>query len=277
MIRKCPECNCEILYKKKSSYEAAKVKESLCRKCNFAKIAKDPDRNRKVSEARKKWWEEKRKNEEEWSELCEKLGKNNSDMFSNQLRKSEWLSSRWNEKKRAEWSEKMKEKWKNTEDEELAERKRRMVFARVENGTIGRNNKKKRGSFEGVEYESSTEERFLRSHLCNLGLKKAAAIVSDNQTYKPDFWSDKLQCYVEVKSTWTFDVMRGLRQYNSKNRQKHTQLEKIVSLCSKNAIKICVEIDRKFYVLDPMKITKFTNVVEDGKLLCFCLDNNVEI
>lgn len=277
MIRECPECKCEILYKKKRSYEAAKMKESLCRKCNFAKIAKDPERNRKLSERRKKWWEEKRKNEEEYAELCEKLGKNNAGVFSDESRKNSWLSSRWSEEKRAEWSKKMKQKWETLTEEDLTKRKRRMVSARVENETIGRNNKRKCGSFEGVEYESSTEERFLKSHLRNLGLKRAAALVSEDCTYKPDFWSDTLQCYVEVKSTWTFNVMRGLRRYNSRSQQQHTQLEKIVSLCSKSAIKICVEIGRNFYVLDPVKVTELTNVVEDGELLRFGFDDNIEI
>jgi hypothetical protein len=78
MIRECPQCRCEILYKKKRSYVSAETNKALCRKCNWAKIAKDPERNRKVSEARKKWWEEKRKNQEEYSAICEKLRSNNS-------------------------------------------------------------------------------------------------------------------------------------------------------------------------------------------------------
>ena len=277
MIRECPQCKCEILYKKKRSYESAEVNRTLCRKCNWTKTARDPERNRKVSEARKKWWEEKRKNQEEYSAICEKLGRNNSAIWSDESKREAWMSSRWSEDKKAEMSEKVREKWENTGKEELAETKRRMVSARIENGTIGRNNRKKRGSFGGIDYESSTEERFLRSHLLNLGLRRANAISSGVHAYKPDFWSDHMQCYIEVKSTWTFDVMRGLKSYNSRSEQDHTQLEKIVSLCSENNIKLCVEVGRSFYIHDPVSVTKLTNVVEDGKLLGLGLDNNIKL
>ena len=277
MIRECPQCKCEILYKKKRSYVSAETNKTLCRGCNWAKIAKDPERNRKVSEARKKWWEEKRKNQEEYSAICEKLSSNNSAIWSDESRRDAWMSSRWSEDKKAEMSEKLRAKWKNAGREELAETKRRMVSVRVENGSVGRNNRKKRGSFEGVEYESSTEERFLKSHFRNLGLRRANAISSGIRAYKPDFWSDYMQCYIEVKSTWTFDVMRGLRSYNSRREQDHTQLEKIVSLCSENDIKICVEVGKSFYILDPMSVTKLTNVVDDGDLLCLGFNDNIKI
>lgn len=277
MIRNCPMCNNEIVYKKKKSYVEAKKNNTLCKKCNWSKTARDPERNRKVSEAKKKWWEEKRKNQEEYSTICEKMGKNNSAIWSDESRKRKWTSSRWSEEKKAEMSEKVREKWENTRYEELNETKKRMVSARIVSDSIGRNNKKKRGCFEGVEYESSTEERFLKSHLQNLKLRRAPVIISDYFIYKPDFWSDKMQCYIEVKSTWTFDVMRGLKRYNSKSCCSHTQLEKIVSLCSVNNIKICVEVGRSFYTLDPMNVTKLTNVVNDGKLLRLGLDDDINL
>ena len=277
MIRNCPTCNIEIVYKKVTSYERAQSANSLCKKCNFRRIAKDPERNRKLSETRKKWWEEKRKNHEEYSVLCEKLGKNNSAIWSDESKKSAWVSSRWNEEKKAVMSDKIRGKWENLGNEEFSEIKRRMVISRIESGSIGKNNKKKRGVFEGVEYESSTEERFLRLHSQNLKLQKSSAVISDDLIYKPDFWSEGLQCHIEVKSTWTFDVMRGLKKYNSRNDRSHSQLEKIVSLCSEYDIKICVEVGRNFYVLDPMSVTKLTNVVEDGKLLCLGLDDNIKL
>lgn len=277
VIRNCPECNCEIVYKKKRSYDAAESNNAACKRCNFQKLAKDPVRNQKVSEAKKKWWEEKKKNQEEYSTLCEKMGKNNSAIWLDELRKLAWISSRWCEEKKAEMSDKVREKWEKIGNEEFSEIKKRMVAVRVENGSIGRNNKKKRGTFEGVEYESSTEERFLKSYLLSLKLQNALAITSADLTYKPDFWSEKLQCYIEVKSSWTFDVMRGLRQYNSRNEYSHNQLEKIVLLCSKSNIKICVEIDRSFYIIDPVSVTKLTNVVKDGKLLSFSLNDNIKI
>ena len=171
----------------------------------------------------------------------------------------------------------MKEKWGGLDPEESETIKTNMVKARVAAGTIGSNNRKKSGELYGIRYESSTEERFLRSHVTNLGLRNTNPIVAKDFVYKPDFWSETLGCYIEVKSTWTFEVMRGTKKYNSNRECCGTQLQKIKSFCSECAIVICVEVGREFYVLDPMKITELTDVVKDGKLLRLGLDNNVNI
>jgi len=277
MVRNCPECNCEIVYKKIKSYENAEMNNTCCRSCNWRKIARDPERNRKVSEARKKWWEERRTDREAYETTCKKMGKNNSGIWNDESKKEAWVSKRWSEERRQLMSATMKERWDTLSNEEVERVKNSMVQARVSTGTIGKNNRKRSGEIHGVKYESSTEERFLRSHISNLGLRSANPITTDKFVYKPDFWSDALMCNVEVKSTWTFDVMRGLKKYNSKREYCGTQLQKIVSLCSEHAIVICVEVGREFYVLDPMKVTELTDVVKDGKLLRLGLDNNVNV
>jgi len=88
--------------------------------------------------------------------------------------------------------------------------------------------------------------------------------------------------YVDLPGSWdgvTTTFLRALTtlKFHSKSEQGHTQLEKIVSLCSENNIKLCVEVGRNFYVLDPVSVTKPTNVVEDGKLLSLGLDYNVKL
>jgi hypothetical protein len=277
MIRNCPECNCEILYKKTKSYKRAETNKSLCRRCNFRKLARDPERNRKVSEARKKWWEERKTNQEAYETIRKKLGKNNSSMWSNEAEKEAWIAKRWSEENKKLMSASTKERWDAMSHEEYEKIKANMIQARVSAGTVGKNNRKKSGEFQGVKYESSTEERFLKSHILNLGLRGASPIVTDLFVYKPDFWSEVLMCNVELKSMWTFDVMRGLKKYNSKQERRETQLQKIVSLCSEHAIVICVEVGREFYVFDPVNVTEFTDVVKDGKLLSFGFNNDVDV
>lgn len=80
------------------------------------------------------------------------------------------------------------------------------------------------------------------------------AIDGSNFTYQPDFWSQTLSAYIEIKSGWTFEVMTGCKKYNSHDSKVSKQLERIKLLRKTHNILLCVEIDKDFYFIDPANI-----------------------
>jgi len=139
--------------------------------------------------------------------------------------------------------------------EERQERIAKMVDTRKSRGTLGNNNKKCTGTYEGVTFHSRCEERFLKKHLKSYEIRNCEPLVGENFYYQPDFWSDRLTSYIEVKSPWTFEVMTGRKKYNSKDdRQQCSQLGRIKSLRKTHRILFCVEINGNFYFVDPADV-----------------------
>jgi hypothetical protein len=142
-----------------------------------------------------------------------------------------------------------------------------MVQTRIENGTLGKNNNRTRGDVNGLFYESKSEMRFIERFHEKYDLKNANPLEGDGFVYKPDFWSEKLQSYIEIKSTWSFDVLMGKRNYNSEENKKSKQLSRIKELRTKHMILIIVESKKDFYCIDPMNIEDFNNLRLESQTL----------
>lgn len=255
MKRTCPVCEQEVFYKSKHRFNEAVKRNGPCKSCAICAAAKNPERRRKISENAKKRYKDYKENDpEKYREICNNVRLNNSSLWSDPKKKLAWKEKRSTPEFKNDLQERLRNMWATMTESERNSRIEKMVKTRKDRGTIGNNNKKRTGIFEGVTFQSSCEEKFLKKFIHSYKIKNCDAISGDGFLYQPDFWSDELSSYIEVKSKWTFEVFVGIKNYNSKDRKNSKQLEKIKKLRNDHKIILCIELNNEFYFVDPLNI-----------------------
>lgn len=247
--RKCPKCDKEMTYSRKSNLNRAIRKNAVCKSCKGSNIS-DETRT-KMSEARKKMLNERSK--EEQDRITAKMA---ATLRYNWENKTEEEIEAWREvvsrTSKARWADEnyknrvgaaIKNSWDNLTDNEREER----ITKSLDNGA----GRCKYFDQNGYRVQGLTEKRFVDYFLNNDNLKaplkkRPKAIRTPMGLYYPDFITDDGLIY-EVKSLWTFNKL--------KTKKGALQLEKMKWI--NNNLK-----DKKVVLLVEQKNKDF-NIIED--------------
>ena len=251
-IRNCPSCNSEITYSGLYFFKRAEKKGSLCKKCAVSKVwEKDEVRfkasnsrkkylselsdvekiiiNEKISDTNKKIYERKSEDEKnEWKKLC------------SETTKERWKDPTFKERLRKKLSEK---NWSKRED--AKEIKQKQVNSRIEkNNGIYHNGPGRCKEFlvGGLKCYGTAEKKYIEILIENnldLPKKPTSSIKTKYGAYTPDFEFNNF--YIEVKSTFTYDVLRGKSSYSKNKKSNPNQLKKLLYISENiKPIKICL-------------------------------------
>ena len=276
--RNCPACKKVMTYSNVAKKNMAERSKSTCRSCANKRSGKCKERSKKISKAKSDWWKEVKKDEVRYKKQCEHNAKATDALWNDPQRKQEFLEKRNSKEFIKACRDSAKAQWENYSSIEKQKIIDKMVQTRFDNGTLGVNTSK-RGKSLGLTFQSKTEKRFIESFSNALLLSNAQPICENGIRYAPDFWSEKLECFIEVKSSWTFDVLTGRKKYyNSKHKcGSSEQLDRIKKLCSLG-YDILVAVESRaglFRIIDAGDITESCNIIEEGKLLSFSFESDI--
>jgi hypothetical protein len=250
--RNCPSCNSEITYSGLYFLKRAERKGSLCKKCAVSKIWENDELRIKASNSRKKYLSELSDAEkniinEKISNTNKKLYERKSDDEKEQWKKlcSETTRERWKDSIfKDELRKKLSDKnWSKRED--AKEIKQKQVNSRIEKNNGSYHNgpgRCKEFLVGGLKCYGTAEKKYIEILIENnldLPKKPTSSIKTKYGTYTPDFEFEDF--YVEVKSTFTYDVLMGKSSYSKNEKSNPKQLQKLKHI-SKNIkpIKICL-------------------------------------
>lgn len=236
--RNCPSCKIEITYSRISLLKRAENKNSLCKKCANLKKWESIDSRRKISESRKKYLQTL--SPEDKKKIFKKTSDKNKETYLNKSEewKLEWSKicsntsrERW---ENSDYKEKLKKSlsdsnWSKRED--AKEIKKRQVDSRIKNnGGVYHKGPGRCEEFEvaGLKCYGSSEKKYIEILIkenLNLPTKPEFSIKTEYGTYTPDFEFEDF--YVEVKSTFTYDVLIGKKSYSKNKKSNPNQLKKL--------------------------------------------------
>lgn len=230
-IRECPGCKNEIKYKRHHSLKKALDNNSLCKSCTNT----SEDRCKKLSKARKRYLKnlspiEKEDQVNKMKNSLKEIWSNKSNAEMDEWRKKvsettnlrcqdeEYLKKLSKSIKKTHWSK------SENKDEILSKIVKTRIEKHGKNHFTGRC---KEFIIAGIKCDGKYEEKYIKYLIDNnLKLpKNGNTIKTPYGTYTPDFEFD--DCYIEIKSPFTFDVLIGKKSYSKNRKSNEKQLNKI--------------------------------------------------
>jgi len=237
-VKNCPQCSNTIEFTCKGNLNRSIRNNKVCKSCaqeNLKKSSTYSDRNKKISEGRIEYFNNL--SESEHNLQKDKMSNSISEKYKN--RSNEWknnwkeicsitTSKRWEDpeyKKRV--SNTMKDNnWSKREDSKEIYQK--SIDTKIQKyGKSSGHGKCKYYKVDEVICYGLSEKKYIDYlYSNNLELpKNTNAIKTPIGYYTPDFEFEDF--FIEVKSTFTFNVLIGIQSYSKTKKSNPLQLEKI--------------------------------------------------